>query len=190
MVVPAGFRFQRVSAAEVAGRLAGWPAATAGRAPDMGGPRVRGIRDLAASYLHASGRRGRCCRFRCPGVRSRLPPRRQPCPGRGDRNRHVRGVPRRAVRAGEAALRGDAVTARGALLRAGLALLAGIEASAVSPHAPDRPVARRRRVPDHRPQPAAVDRAGPAGPRHPPAVPAGTGPGYAGDQASLTSAPR
>ncbi len=58
MVVPAGFRFQPVSAAEVAGRLAGLAGQPpAGRAPDMGGPRVRGIRDLAASYLHASGRR-------------------------------------------------------------------------------------------------------------------------------------
>jgi uncharacterized protein YbjT (DUF2867 family) len=58
MLVPAGFRFQPVLAAEVAGRLAGLAGQPpAGRVPDMGGPQVRDVRDLAASYLRASGRR-------------------------------------------------------------------------------------------------------------------------------------
>lgn len=58
MLVPAGFRFQPVDAADVAGRLArladGGPA---GRVPDMGGPQVCPISDLASACLRASGRR-------------------------------------------------------------------------------------------------------------------------------------
>jgi uncharacterized protein YbjT (DUF2867 family) len=68
MLVPAGFRFQPILAAEVADRLAwlaGQPAA--GRVPDMGGPQVRGIADLAASYLRASGRRRRVLPVPLPG---------------------------------------------------------------------------------------------------------------------------
>ena len=68
MLLPAGFRFQPVLAAEVADRLAllaGQP--PAGRVPDMGGPQVRGIRDLAASYLRASGRRRRVLAVPLPG---------------------------------------------------------------------------------------------------------------------------
>ena len=50
MLVPAGFRFQPVLAAEVADCLAGLAGQPpAGRVPDVGGPQVRGIRDLAAS---------------------------------------------------------------------------------------------------------------------------------------------
>jgi uncharacterized protein YbjT (DUF2867 family) len=68
MLVPAGFRFQPVLAAEVAGRLAvlaGQP--PAGRVPDMGGPQIRGVRDLAASYLRASGRHRPVLPVRLPG---------------------------------------------------------------------------------------------------------------------------
>jgi uncharacterized protein YbjT (DUF2867 family) len=68
MLVPAGFRFQPVLAAEVAGRLAGLAGQPpAGRVPDMGGPQIRGIHDLAASYLRASGRRRRVLAVPLPG---------------------------------------------------------------------------------------------------------------------------
>ncbi len=68
MLVPAGFRFQPVLAAEVAERLAGLAGQPpAGRVPDMGGPQIRGIRDLAASYLRASGRRRRVLPVPLPG---------------------------------------------------------------------------------------------------------------------------
>ena len=56
MVLPAATSFQPVAAAEVAARLAelatGPPA---GRVPDMGGPEVRGVDELARMYLEASG---------------------------------------------------------------------------------------------------------------------------------------
>lgn len=68
LLVPAGTSFQPVSAGEVAGRLAclaGQP--PAGRAPDLGGPQVRGTRDLAHSYLRASGRHRRVVPIRLPG---------------------------------------------------------------------------------------------------------------------------
>jgi uncharacterized protein YbjT (DUF2867 family) len=68
MLVPAGFRFQPILAAEVADRLAGLAGQPpAGRVPDMGGPQVRGVRDLAASYLRASGRRRRVLPVSLPG---------------------------------------------------------------------------------------------------------------------------
>jgi uncharacterized protein YbjT (DUF2867 family) len=68
MLVPAGFRFQPVLAAEVADRLAGLAGQPpAGRVADMGGPQVRGIGDLAASYLRASGRRRRVLPVPLPG---------------------------------------------------------------------------------------------------------------------------
>jgi uncharacterized protein YbjT (DUF2867 family) len=68
MLVPAGFRFQPVLAAEVAERLAGLAGQPpAGRVPDMGGPQIRGIGDLATSYLRASGRRRRVLPVPLPG---------------------------------------------------------------------------------------------------------------------------
>ncbi|MGB8196053.1 MAG: NAD(P)H-binding protein [Acidimicrobiales bacterium] len=58
MVLPAHVDFQPIEVAEVAARLvqlsSGPPA---GRVPDMGGPEIRGTKDLARSYLRASGRR-------------------------------------------------------------------------------------------------------------------------------------
>ena len=58
MVLPAHVDFQPIDVAEVAARLiqlaSGPPA---GRVPDMGGPEIRGAKDLARSYLRASGRR-------------------------------------------------------------------------------------------------------------------------------------
>lgn len=56
--LPAGFRFQPIDAAEVAGRLVelalGGPA---GEVADMGGPRVYDFSELIRSYLQAIGRR-------------------------------------------------------------------------------------------------------------------------------------
>jgi uncharacterized protein YbjT (DUF2867 family) len=57
MLVPAGVSFQPIDAREVAGRLAGLAAeGPAGRVPQMGGPQIRTSRDLALTYLAASGR--------------------------------------------------------------------------------------------------------------------------------------
>jgi uncharacterized protein YbjT (DUF2867 family) len=69
MLVPARVRFQPVSTGEVAVRLAslsGQP--PAGRAPDMGGPQARTARDLARSYLTATGRRRRVVQVGLPGA--------------------------------------------------------------------------------------------------------------------------
>ncbi|MFD7873506.1 SDR family oxidoreductase [Streptomyces sp. NPDC059766] len=58
MLLPAGVADQPVEAAEVAARLAELAAgAPAGRVPDMGGPEVRTLPELARAYLRASGRR-------------------------------------------------------------------------------------------------------------------------------------
>ncbi|WP_149179010.1 NAD(P)H-binding protein [Streptomyces sp. TRM49041] len=58
--VPAGVSDQPVEVTEVATRLAGLAtAAPAGRVPDMGGPEVRPLDDLARAYLRASGKRRR-----------------------------------------------------------------------------------------------------------------------------------
>jgi uncharacterized protein YbjT (DUF2867 family) len=68
MLIPAGTSFQPVSVDEVASRLAclaGQP--PAGRVPDLGGPQVRSARDLAHSYLKASGRHRRVLPVRLPG---------------------------------------------------------------------------------------------------------------------------
>ncbi|NIH79411.1 SDR family oxidoreductase [Amycolatopsis viridis] len=55
---PAGFRFQPVDSREVAQRLAGLALGDpAGRAPDLGGPEVRDVTDLARLYLRARNRR-------------------------------------------------------------------------------------------------------------------------------------
>jgi uncharacterized protein YbjT (DUF2867 family) len=56
--VPAGFSFQPIDAGEVAAELAALAAGEPrGRAPDMGGPEVRGASDLARTYLRARHRR-------------------------------------------------------------------------------------------------------------------------------------
>jgi len=72
VLVPKDFVFQPVDVTEVADRMAelalGDPA---GRVPDMGGPAVRSIEDLARSYLAASGRRARVVRLPIPGKASR-----------------------------------------------------------------------------------------------------------------------
>ncbi|MFF0451226.1 SDR family oxidoreductase [Streptomyces sp. NPDC004609] len=56
--VPSGVSVQPVDTAEVADRLAQLAAGPpGGRVPDMGGPEVRPLRELAEVYLRASGRR-------------------------------------------------------------------------------------------------------------------------------------
>lgn len=58
--VPAGVPDQPVEVREVAERLAELAVAgPAGRVPDMGGPEVRTLEDLARAYLRAAGRRRR-----------------------------------------------------------------------------------------------------------------------------------
>ncbi|MEV7281458.1 NAD(P)H-binding protein [Streptomyces sp. NPDC093111] len=60
MLLPAGVSDQPVEVAEVAARLAALaPAGPAGRVPDLGGPEVRTLPDLARAYLRVSGRRRR-----------------------------------------------------------------------------------------------------------------------------------
>jgi uncharacterized protein YbjT (DUF2867 family) len=57
-LLPSGFRFQPIETGEVAGRLveiaSGQPA---GHAPDIAGPEVRSVTDLARAWLKARGRR-------------------------------------------------------------------------------------------------------------------------------------
>ncbi|WP_236239611.1 SDR family oxidoreductase [Streptomyces sp. CC228A] len=58
MAVPAGVPDQPIEVTEVAARLAELAAGPpAGRVPDMAGPQVRRLEDLARSYLRAAGRR-------------------------------------------------------------------------------------------------------------------------------------
>ncbi len=68
MVVPARTDFQPIEVSEVAAQLvelSGEP--PAGRVPDMGGPEVRGARDLARNYLDACGRHRMVLPVRLPG---------------------------------------------------------------------------------------------------------------------------
>jgi uncharacterized protein YbjT (DUF2867 family) len=68
MLLPARVDFQPVEVSEVAARLielAGAP--PAGRVPDMGGPEIRSAKDLARSYLRASGRRRSVLAIPLPG---------------------------------------------------------------------------------------------------------------------------
>ncbi len=58
LLLPRGFRFQPVEAGEVADALVEIVGAgPSGRAPDLGGPEVRGVADLARAFLGASRRR-------------------------------------------------------------------------------------------------------------------------------------
>ena len=72
MVVPAGTSVQPVDAAEVAARLVQLAlGAPAGRAPELGGPRVVPFTDLARAYLRADGRRRPVLPVRLPGAVAR-----------------------------------------------------------------------------------------------------------------------
>ncbi|WP_345943326.1 NAD(P)H-binding protein [Streptomyces sp. SID8352] len=67
MLAP-GFRYQTISAAEVAGRLAELAiGAPAGRVADMGGPEVREATEMARVYLRAQGRSKKVVALRLPG---------------------------------------------------------------------------------------------------------------------------
>ncbi|MFG2877149.1 SDR family oxidoreductase [Streptomyces sp. NPDC048337] len=58
--LPKGLRFQPIAVEEVADRLAELAVPTpSGRVPDMGGPEIRTLPDLARSYLNATGRNRR-----------------------------------------------------------------------------------------------------------------------------------
>jgi uncharacterized protein YbjT (DUF2867 family) len=66
--VPRGIAFQPVAVADVAARLAELAAGEpAGRVPDLGGPEVRGLDDLARTWLAATGRRRRVVQVPAPG---------------------------------------------------------------------------------------------------------------------------
>lgn len=71
--VPSGMRFQPVDARDVAARLAelalGEPA---GLVPDLAGPRVYPLSDLARGYLAARGKRRPLVPFRIPGKAGRV----------------------------------------------------------------------------------------------------------------------
>jgi len=58
LLAPRGFRFQPVDAGEVADRLVALVCASPqGRVPDMGGPQIHALADLARIYLRLTGRR-------------------------------------------------------------------------------------------------------------------------------------
>jgi uncharacterized protein YbjT (DUF2867 family) len=70
--VPAGFRFQPVDTGEVAARLTELAlGAPAGLVPDIAGPRVYELAELARAYLHASGMRRAVLPVRVPGRAAR-----------------------------------------------------------------------------------------------------------------------
>ena len=57
-LLPSGFRFQPIDAGEVAGRMIEFAAGEpAGRVPDIAGPEVRTVNDLARAWLKARGKR-------------------------------------------------------------------------------------------------------------------------------------
>ena len=69
LIVPAHTRMQPVDAGEVADLLVSALAdGTSGRLPDLGGPEVRAVSDLARDYLRATGRRRRIVDIRFPGA--------------------------------------------------------------------------------------------------------------------------
>jgi uncharacterized protein YbjT (DUF2867 family) len=68
MLVPGGLSMQPVSAADVGTRLAALATAEpAGRAPDMGGPEVLTVQDLARAYLDAAAKNRRIVPVRLRG---------------------------------------------------------------------------------------------------------------------------
>jgi uncharacterized protein YbjT (DUF2867 family) len=72
MVVPNGFPGQPIDAGEVAGRLVELALSDpAGRVPDIGGPQVRTVADIARGYLEVMGQQKRTLVFRLPGKTAR-----------------------------------------------------------------------------------------------------------------------
>jgi len=71
--MPSGMRFQPVDARDVAARLAELAlGAPAGLVPDLAGPRVYALSDLARGYLAARGKRRPIVPFRIPGKAGRV----------------------------------------------------------------------------------------------------------------------
>jgi uncharacterized protein YbjT (DUF2867 family) len=67
--VPSRTAFQPIDVRDVAERLTALAAGPpAGRVPDMGGPQIRSIADLARTYLRARGRRRPVVQVRLPGA--------------------------------------------------------------------------------------------------------------------------
>ena len=72
MMVPRGFLLQPMDIGEVADRMVELALSEpAGRVPDIGGPEVKTLPDLARSYLKATGRRGRVVEVPVPGKAAR-----------------------------------------------------------------------------------------------------------------------
>ena len=72
MMVPRGFLLQPIDIGEVADRLVELALSEpAGRVPDIGGPEVRTLPDLARSYLKATGQRRRVVEVPVPGKAAR-----------------------------------------------------------------------------------------------------------------------
>jgi uncharacterized protein YbjT (DUF2867 family) len=70
--VPSGFRFQPVDAGEVANRLVELALdSPAGLVPDIAGPRVYEMAELACSYLRARGKHRAIVPLRLPGRAAR-----------------------------------------------------------------------------------------------------------------------
>ncbi len=72
MMAPRGFLLQPMDIGEVADRMVELALSEpAGRVPDIGGPEVRTLPDLARSYLKATGRRRRIVEVPVPGKAAR-----------------------------------------------------------------------------------------------------------------------
>jgi uncharacterized protein YbjT (DUF2867 family) len=72
MLAPRGFLLQPMDIGEVADRMVELALSEpSGRVPDIGGPEVRALPDLARSYLKASGRRRRIVEVPVPGKAAR-----------------------------------------------------------------------------------------------------------------------
>jgi uncharacterized protein YbjT (DUF2867 family) len=68
MPIPSGVSAQPIDVRDVAARLVELAARRpAGRAPDLGGPQIRAMADLAACYLRAAGKRRLVLPVRLPG---------------------------------------------------------------------------------------------------------------------------
>jgi uncharacterized protein YbjT (DUF2867 family) len=104
MIVPAGFSFQPIDVRDVGVQLAAFAlAGPAGRVPDMAGPEVLPMTDLARRYLAAVGKRRRVLPVALPGRIARgYRAGANPRPRRG--NHTVRPLPRGAAGRGHRAL--------------------------------------------------------------------------------------
>jgi uncharacterized protein YbjT (DUF2867 family) len=69
LLLPAGFQFQTVDSAEVAAALAAQvDAGPAGRLPELGGPEVLSVEEIARAWLAAEGRRKPVLNLPLPGA--------------------------------------------------------------------------------------------------------------------------